>query len=281
MKQIISVRLSLVMLFRKTSILYGAVCGLAFAIPIITWQLIPNALLRTIIGCAILFAGLSFCANMAEDMMKRFNDMLYTDLDPECFVDEFTAALYTKKPEKWNIIAAIMIGQAYHAMGSFKDEEAQYIRQLNTPVKNIEDEIARKNELGLIGRLVIAYSDAGNAEAAEKAFNKFRETAAKITDFTDEQALEDLKNLVYNCYLKVTGKTEDCLGYFEWRCENSRDELSRIFGHFRLAEAYEAGGYAEDAQKEYRIVAEQGRKLYCAEAARQKLAALCLDGAKD
>ena len=281
MKQIISVRLSLVMLFRKTSILYGAVCGLAFAIPIITWQLIPNALLRTIIGLAILFAGLSFCANMAEDMMKRFNDMLYTDLEPERFIDEFTAALYTKKPEKWNIIAAIMIGQAYHAMGSFKDEEAQYIRQLNTPVKNIEDEIARKNELGLIGRLVIAYSDAGNAEAAEKAFNKFRETAAKITDFTDEQALEDLKNLVYNCYLKVTGKTEDCLGYFEWRCENSRDELSRIFGHFRLAEAYEAGGYAEDAQKEYRIVAEQGRKLYCAEAARQKLAALCIDGAKD
>ena len=281
MRQLIAVRLALMTLFRRTSILYGIVCGFAFAIPIITWQLIPNVFLRIIIGCAILSVGLSMCANMAEDMMKRFNDMLYTDLDAERFIDEFTAALYTKKPEKWNKIASILIGQAYHATGSFKDEEAQYIRQLNKPTKNIEDEIERKNELGFIGRLTILYADTGNAEATARAFEKFRETAAKITDTTDAQALDELKNLVYNCYLKVTGKTEECIGYFEWRCENCRDELSRVLGHYRLAEAYEAGGYAEDAQKEYRIVAEQGKKLYCAEKARQKLDTLCIDGTKD
>lgn len=281
MKKLIAVKLSLMTLFRKTSFLYGIVCGLAFMVPIVTCDLIPNVLLRIIIGCAILFAGLSLCANMAESMMKRFNDMLYTDIDAERFADEFSHALCTSKPEKWNIIASIMIGQAYHAMGSFKDEEAQYIRHLNTIAKSAKDEITLENELALIGRLVILYADTGNAEAAEKAFNKFRETAAKINSTTDEQALEDIKNLAYNCYLKVTGKTEDCLGYFEWRCENSRDELSRIVGHFRLAEAYEAGGYAEDAQKEYRIVAEQGKKLYCAEKARQKLDTLCIDGTKD
>ncbi len=279
MKQLIAVRLSLMTLFRKTSFLYGAICGLAFMLPLMTYELIPSPIIRIMLAIALLFAGLSFCARRAEDMMKRFNDVLYTEIDPERFVDEFTDELYTRKPEKWNIVASIMLGQAYHAMGSFKEEEAQYIRHLNAIAKSAKDEVALKNELAFIGRMVILYADSGNAEAAEKAFARFRKAANEISEMTQEPAFEDLKNLVYNCYLKVTGKTEECIGYFEWRCENCRDELSRVLGHYRLAEAYEAGGYTEDAEKEYRIVAEQGKKLYCAEKAREKLAALCIDGA--
>ncbi len=275
MRQLIAVRLSLMTLFRKTSILYGAVCGLAFAFPLVTWELIPNGMLRIMLALALLFAGLSFCARRAEEKMKQLNDMLYTEIEAERFIDEFTSELYTKRPEKWNIVASIMLGQAYHAMGRFKDEEAQYIRHLNAIAKTQKDEIASKNELAFIGRMVILYADSGNAGAAARAFARFRKAVNEISEMTQEPAFEDLKNLVYNCYLKVTGKTEECIGYFEWRCENCRDELSRVLGHYRLAEAYEAGGYAEDAEKEYRIVAEQGKKLYCAEKARQKLAVMC------
>lgn len=273
MKQTIAMKLQLMILFRKTAFLYGIVCGLALVFPLVTVTLIPNILLRIIMVLAILFGGIASCIRLAENKMERLNRILYTDIDPEMFLDEFIEEIYSKKPEKWNTIVVLMIAQAYHALGRFKEEETLYINQLNYISKTANNEIVLKNELALIGRLTILYSDVGNTTATEKAFDRFREAASKITFSAEDKNFEDLKNLAYNCYLKSTGKIEECLGFFEWHCENRPNELGRITAHFRLAEVYAAGSYTENAEKEYRIVAEQGKLLYIAEKAAELLSA--------
>lgn len=259
---------SLIFLFRKTSFVYGMTLGFALFSPYLLEDVIKSQIQLMLICVAIVFFGTMLCGNWAVRKFKKLNDILYVDMDPDRFLELFVRELYSSKPEKWRGAALVYAAQAYHMQGSFKQEEALYLKYLNEDKKRLSGRLTPRDDFAVLGRMVILYGDAENAAGAQKAFDKFREIAANIEPVLGD---DEYKDFIYNCYLKGVGRYSDCVGFFEWHCDKRPNELCTLASHFRLAEVYKALGSAEEAERECRIVAETGKNTYAAREARRYL----------
>ena len=94
---------------------------------------------------------------------------------------------------------------------------------------------------------------------------------AKVIGITGSN-FDLFKDAVYNSYLMGTGRFDECVGFFEWVCENPSDELAFLASHYRLAEVYRALGSSDEAEREYRTVAESDKDIYAVRMAKQRLA---------
>lgn len=119
------------------------------------------------------------------------------------------------------------------------------------------------------------YGDAQNAAGAQKAFAKFKEKVLNVPSGVigiTGSNFDLFKDAVYNSYLMGTGRFDECVGFFEWVCENPSDELAFLASHYRLAEIYRALGSSDEAEREYRTVAESDKDIYAVRMAKQRLA---------
>lgn len=266
-------RSALVFVFYKTSFTLGLLAGLSFAVPLLCGMYIgaEYQLLTLPLVFVALIAGTILCGGWAERKLQRMNDILYVDCDPDRFLELFSKEIYSRKSENWRGLVLLFIAQAYHAQGRFKEEEALYLRFLNnTRRKNPDD----TEDLEVLARLTILYGDAQNAAGAQKAFKKFREMAQALPPAPEGQtrtAYDELKDFVYNSYLMGIGKPDECVGFFEWHCQNRPNELCALLSHYRLAEVYRALGSSDEAEREYRTVADSGKNIYAVRMAKQRL----------
>ncbi len=266
-------RSALVFVFYKTSFTLGLILGLSFALPLIfnSAVSIERQLLILLVMFVVLFFSVSLCGGWAERKLQKMNDILYVDCDPDRFLELFTKEIYSRKSESWRGLVLLFIAQAYHVQGRFKEEEALYLQFLNnTRRKNPDD----TEDLEVLARLTILYGDAQNAAGAQKAFKKFRERAQALPPVPEGQArtaYDELKDFAYNSYLMGIGKPDECVGFFEWHCQNRPNELCALLSHYRLAEVYRALGSSDEAEREYRTVADSGKNIYAVRMAKQRL----------
>lgn len=261
-------RYGLIFVLKKTAFVYGALCGVAIVVPIllttVTSDLLPFLLLPV-----LLIASNYICGIWAFKELKRLNEILHTDLDPDRFLKRFLKDVYSKKPDDWNGFTVTFVAQAYHAQGRFKEEERLYLRYLNEGGKLLMPEFMSEGDYALLGSLVVLYSDTGNVDGVKKAYAAVQKLETALSQQVNDEVF---KTALYNCYLKGIGRFDECVEYFEHCVEISTNKLLELQSHFRLAEIYAALGKSEAAQKEYRIVAENGKDLYIVHEAAQKLA---------
>ena len=272
-------RSALVFVFKKTSFTLGLVLGFFFALPMFlgSYVSVGAQTLILVLMFAVLFLSVSLCGRWAERKFQKMNGILYSDCDPDRFLEVFMKEVYSRKSEDWRGIVLLLAAQAYHAQGRYKEAEALYLQFLNNNGRMDNDEAM---EFEVLARLTILYGDAQNAAGAQKAFAKFKEKALKVPRMQDESAraaFNEFKDFVYNSYLKGIGKFDECVGFFEWYRERRPNELSTILTHYRLAEVYRALGSRDEAEREYRTVAESGRNLYAVRMAKQRLGELGAD----
>lgn len=123
----------------------------------------------------------------------------------------------------------------------------------------------------------VLYGDAQNAAGAQKAFAKFKEKVLNVPSGVigiTGSNFDLFKDAVYNSYLMGMGKFDECVGFFEWVCENPSDKLAFLASHYRLGEVYRALGSSDEAEREYRTVAESDKDIYAVRMAKQRLAEL-------
>lgn len=260
-------RYGLIFVLKKTAFVYGALCGVAIVVPIllntVTSDLLPFLLLPVLI-----VASNYICGIWSFKELKRLNEILYTDLDPDRFLKRFLKEVYSKKPNDWNGFTVEFAARAYHAQGRFKEEERLYLRYLNEGGKLLMPECMSEGDYALLGSVILLYGDAGNADGVKKAYAAAQKLETVLSQQVNDEAF---KNALYNYYLKGIGRFDECVEFFERCVESSPNKLLELQSRFRLAEIYAALGKSEAAQKEYRIVAENGKDLYIAHEAAQRL----------
>lgn len=257
----------LIFLFRATAFVHGILCGAAIVVPIILNAVTSNLL--PFLMLPVLFVASNFiCGGWAAKKLNSLNEILYTELEPERFLERFTKEVYSKKPNDWNGLVVVLAAQAYHAQGRFKEEESLYLRCLKEGGKLLMPESMDEGDYAMLGRLVILYSDAGNADGVKKAFAKAQKLETILSRRVNDEAFNAA---IKNCYLKGVGEYDECVEYFEHCAASSPNKLTEMQSRFRLAEVYAGLGKNEEAQEEYRIVADNGKNLYIAHEAAQRL----------
>lgn len=269
-------RSALVFMFKKTSFTLGLVLGFLLALPMLldSYIGVEYQTLMLPMVFAALFIGTALWGRWAERKFQTMSGILYNDCDPDRFLALFMKEVYSRKSKEWCGIVLLLAAQAYHAQGRFKEEEALFLQFLNTDArKNRDDSV----ELEVLARLTILYGDAQNAAGAQKAFKKFKEKVRSVPSMQDgnsRAAFDEFKDFVYNSYLKGIGKFDECVGFFEWYSGRRPNELSTLLTHYRLAEVYRALGSSDEAEREYRTVADSDKNIYAVRMAKQRLAEL-------
>lgn len=267
-------RYAFVFIFKKTSFTLGLVLGLSFAILLFFGRYIGDEyqLLAVLVMIAAFFITVWLCGRWGERRLNALLKILYNDCDPERFLALFTKELYSRKSEDWRGAVLEFVAQAYHAQGRYKEEEALYLQFLNNTKRKNPDDL---EDCAILGRLTVLYGDAQNAAGAQKAFAKFKEKVRNVPSGVvgiTGSNFDLFKDAVYNSYLMGMGRFDECVGFFEWVCENPSDELAFLASHYRLGEVYRALGSSDEAEREYRTVAESGRDIYAVRMAKQRLA---------
>lgn len=267
-------RRTFVFMLKKTSFTLGLMLGLAFAVPLFFGRYIGDEyqLLTLPIVFAVLFGGTVLCGRWAERKLNALLKILYDDCDPERFFAQFTKELYSRRSEEWRGAVLEFVAQAYHAQGRYKEEETLYLQFLNNTRRKNPDDL---EDCAILGRLTMLYGDAQNAAGAQKAFAKFKEKVLNVPSGVigiTGSNFDLFKDAVYNSYLMGTGRFDECVGFFEWVCENPSDELAFLASHYRLAEVYRTLGSSDEAEREYRTVAESDKDIYAVRMAKQRLA---------
>lgn len=253
---------SIIMLYKKTSVLYGLLCGLAFA-PIIFYRWLNIGILLGIaLGAAIFFVGTFICRKLAAGITEEICRTLFTELEPEQTLRKLKSELSSKTATEWSFFAAMMVSQAYQAMGRFKEAEQALIAFLNKSD-------AAKSKAEAMAMLVNLYTSANKPDSALNAYERLEnEIRGKTLTQGEKLSVETARNNA----LFASGKYEECWEYFKSESNPQKGNLRYIIMTFRLAEVYDALGKAEDAENEYRTVAEKGKDLYVAQKASQRLA---------
>ena len=97
-------------------------------------------------------------------------------------------------------------------------------------------------------------------------------TPAEGTDTQALKPIEDADISIKAQKLELAAeKAEECVDYFKAECTHQKENFRYVTMCFRLAEAYTALGNAPEAEHTYRIVAENGKNLYIAKEAAQRL----------
>lgn len=267
------IRNALIFVFRKTSFTLGLIMGFSFFLPLLLGSSVSveRQFLMLPVVLAVFFLGVVLCGRWAESKFNTLTNILYNDCDPDRFLAKFMKEVYSRKSEEWRGITLLVIAQAYHAQGRFKEEEALFLQFLNNNTRSNRDDA---EDIEVLARLTILYGDAQNAAGAKKAFKKFKEKVLEQPPSQNAVArasYEELKDFVYNSYLMGIGKFDECVGFFEWHSEHRPKGLPVVLSHYRLAEVYRALGSPDEAEREYRTVAESGRNLYAVKMSQQRL----------
>lgn len=263
-------------MFKKTSFMLGLMLGLSFAVPLLFGRYIGDEyqLLALPIVFAVLFGGTVLCGRWAEHKLGSLLKILYNDCEPERFLALFTKEIYSRRSEDWRGAVLEFAAQAYHAQGRYREEEALYLQFLNNTRRKNPDDL---EDCAILGRLTMLYGDAQNAAGAQKAFAKFKEKVLNVPSGVigiTGSNFDLFKDAVYNSYLMGMGKFDECVGFFEWVCESPPDKLAFLASHYRLGEVYRALGSSDEAEREYRTVAESDKDIYAVRMAKQRLAEL-------
>lgn len=252
---------NLPMLYKSTSVLYGLFCGGAVAPIVFARRLNISVWLGIVIGAAMVLLGAVVCYWLAVKISTGIYRTLSEELDPERALRRFERELSTKKALEQSLFAALLVTQAYLAMGDFKSAEQTLMAFLN---KSDSD----KGKIEAMSMLVTVYTLAAKPELAVNAYKKLEgEISGKTLTEGEKLSAETAK---YTALL-AAGKPEECIDYFKAECATQKINFRYITITFRLAEAYAALGNAPEAKKAYRIVAENGKDIYVARAARQRL----------
>lgn len=258
----LSNKIGSIMLYRKTSFLYGLICGSCLA-AILGCGIFGITIYKGFVIAALIFAiGTYLCAISAEKTTRELRNILFTDMNPDLFLKEFMAKVFSKDAKNWGLLETLLVSKAYETMGKFNSAEYMYIDFLNRRKQDVQAQIV------VISKLVILYSDIGNAVAALKA-------NSRLTSVTEGVQLpENIANYVTvarYCSLACAGEAEKCIEYFKQECNSEGYSLSKVNMHYRLARLYEQCGQTENALHEYRIAEKDGKQTYAAIKARERL----------
>lgn len=252
---------NLPMLYKSTSVLYGLFCGGAVAPVVFARRLNISVWLGIVIGAAMVLLGAVVCYWLAVKISTGIYRTLSEELDPERALRRFKRELSTKKALEQSPFAALLVTQAYLAMGDFKSAEQTLMVFLNKADGD-------GGKINAMSHLVSVYTLAGKPELAVNAYKKLEgEIIGKTLTEGEKLSAETAK---YTALL-AAGKPEECIDYFKSECATQKINFRYITITFRLAEAYAALGNAPEAKKAYRIVVENGKDIYVARAARQRL----------
>lgn len=252
---------NLAMLYKKTSVLYGLFCGGAVAPVAFAHRLNISVWLGIVIAAVILVLGTIVSYWLAGKITARICRTQFEELEPERALRRFERELSTKKATEQIPFAALFVSQSYLTMGEFKSAEQTLMAFLN---KSDSD----KGKIETMSMLVTVYTLAAKPELAVNAYKKLEgEISGKTLTEGEKLSAETAK---YTALL-AAGKPEECIDYFKAECATQKLNLRNVTMSFRLGEAYAALGNEAEAEHAYRIVAENGKDIYVARAARQRL----------
>ena len=252
---------NIAMLYKKTSILYGLFCGGAVAPIAFAYRLNISFWIGLVIAAVILALGTVVSYWLAGRISSGICRTLFVELEPERALGRFEKEVSSKNATEQSPFAALFVSQAYLATGDFKSAEQTLMAFLNKADGD-------RGKINAMSCLVTVYVLAGKLELAVNAYKKVESELSGKTLTEDEKAATETAK--YTALL-AAGKAEECVDYFKAECTHQKENFRYVTMCFRLAEAYTALGNAPEAEHTYRIVAENGKNLYIAKEAAQRL----------
>lgn len=250
---------SQILLYKKTSFLFGVICGLCVA-PILLHKVFNiNLYVGFLVSIAVFVVGTSGCKSLAIKITAKTNSLLLDELEPELFMKRLMREICSTKQSNWGLSTILLVSQAYQAMGKFKEAEEVCLSYLNDSSRNKIGDVPKRTEISILAELVVLYSDAGRYIVAKK---NYEEIERRLVGITLSEVEQYRVRKAYYCMLLSSEKYHECIDYFKKENNNHIDNLSYVTMSFRLAEVYKACGDCGMAKAMYQLVADNGKNLY-------------------